>query len=254
MTHPALNKQNHRPWPMPEEPWTGRQTWCNLLFAHWPIPAEDLRPLVPEPLKIQEYEGTSWIGIIPFHLKGLMIRSFPSLPWISSFPELNLRLYVEYEDKPGVWFLSLDAANPLAVWAARHFVHLPYFNAEMEIKEESEKFYYFSSRKNQPRPVRFEAVYEPVSDPYEAESGSLEQWLTERYCLYSQSPGGEIYRLEIHHWPWLLQKAKAEFPSNTLTDPFGIQLPETPPLLHFSYKQKVINWLPEKVGVVDSVT
>src|SRR5690554_1769026 len=114
--HPALTQTDHRPWPLPAHRWTWRQTWCDLLFAHWPIDAKKLRPLVPEALTIQEYDGTSWIGVVPFRMEGVMLRPLPDLPWLSAFPELNVRLYVEYGGKPGVWFLSLDATNPLAVW------------------------------------------------------------------------------------------------------------------------------------------
>ncbi len=113
-----LLQQAHRPWPIPKRRWIWRQSWCDLLFAHWPIEASQIRRLVPEPLQIDEFDGTSWIGIVPFRMEGVMRRPFPDMPWISAFPELNLRLYVHHQGKPGVWFLSLDATNPLAVWAA----------------------------------------------------------------------------------------------------------------------------------------
>lgn len=248
MVHPAFKRLDHRPWPAPQSAWKGRQSWRDLLFAHWPVPSDILQPLVPEPLDIQEYDGTSWVGIVPFRLEDLMLRSLPALPWVSAFPELNLRLYVSYDDKPGVWFLSLDATNPLAVQAARRLFYLPYFNAEIEVKNHLRQIHYSSSRKNQKMAADFEAVYEPVSEPYEAEAGSLEHWLTERYCLYSQSPAGTIYRVEIHHLPWLLQKAKAEIIKNELPDPFNIPLPDTPPLLHFVSRQDMVQWLPEKIA------
>ena len=120
--HPAFARIDHRPWPMPHGRWTWRQNWHDLLFAHWPIPAADLRHLVPDGLAIQEYDGASWIGVVPFRMTGVMRRPFPDVPWVSAFPELNVRVYVERDGKPGVWFLSLDAANPLAVWAAQTFL------------------------------------------------------------------------------------------------------------------------------------
>lgn len=247
MSHPALKKQSHRPWPIPESPWKWRQTWCDLLFAHWPVPIDVLRPLVPEPLNIQEYDGTSWIGITPFRMEGVMLRPFPDLPGISSFYELNVRLYVEYNGKPGIWFLSLDATNPMAVWAARLFFYLPYYNAQINLEKKSAQFHYSLHRKEESMPVDFEAVYEPDSETYHAEPESLEYFLTERYCLYAESPDGDIYRCEIHHLPWPLQKAKAEFHTNELTRPFDIPLPETPPLLHFSSRQDVIIWNPRQI-------
>jgi uncharacterized protein YqjF (DUF2071 family) len=133
--HPALTTLEHRPWPIPKRPWMGRQSWHDLAFLHWPIAAAALRPLVPPSLEVQEFEGTSYIGVVPFRMTDVAPRLLPSMPWLSAFPELNVRLYVERDGKPGVWFLSLDAANPVAVWAARRFFHLPYYLASMSLVE-----------------------------------------------------------------------------------------------------------------------
>src|SRR5262245_4268389 len=124
--HASLSHIDHRPWALPRGRWTMRQSWCDLLFAHWRVPVSALRPLIPARLKIQEFDGSAWLGAVPFRMTGVMYRPLPDLPWISAFPELNLRTYVECDGKPGVWFFSLDATNPLAVWAARRFFHLPY--------------------------------------------------------------------------------------------------------------------------------
>jgi uncharacterized protein YqjF (DUF2071 family) len=123
--HQAFARQDHRPWQLPRTAWRWRQSWCDLLFAHWPVSAELLRRFVPEPLRVQEFDGTAWIGIVPFRMESVMHRPLPDLPWISAFPELNVRTYVEHGGKPGVWFLSLDATNVLAVAAARRFFICP---------------------------------------------------------------------------------------------------------------------------------
>lgn len=248
MKHIAFSKIDHRPWELPDYPWRWRQSWCDLLFAHWPIPSEKIKPFVPEPLKIQEFDGTSWVGIVPFRMEGVMHRPFPDLPWISAFPEINVRLYVEYEEKPGVWFLSLDATNALAVWVARRFFYLPYYKAQIHIEKHGHRYRYESQRKEQ-KTVSFKGLYEPDSKPYEAESGSLEHWLTERYCLYAQSPEGDLYRSEVHHLPWPLQKAKADFMTNKMLSPFNIRLPDTSPLLHFASCLDVVIWAPEKIAL-----
>jgi len=247
MKHIAFSQIDHRPWKLPNGPWKWRQSWCDLLFAHWPIPSAELRTYVPKSLKIQEFDGTSWVGIVPFRMEGVMRRPLPDLPWISSFPELNVRLYVEYENKPGVWFLSLDATNSLAVWAARRYFHLPYYNAQISIEKYGHSYYYDSQRKGG-KAVDFKGKYEPNSKPYEAEAGSLEHWLTERYCLYAQSSEGDLYRSEVHHLPWPLQKAKAEFATNRMLSPFNISLPDTSPLLHFASRLDVVVWSPEKIA------
>lgn len=245
--HPAFARLDHRPWPAPDGPWSWRQSWCDLLFAHWPLPAERLRPLVPRELTVQEFEGSSWVGVVPFQMQGVMRRPLPDLPWLSAFPELNLRLYVERGGKPGVWFLSLDAANPVAVWAARRFFHLPYFRARMSVRGLPERTRYRSFRLSGPRGVEFVASYGPSSEPYEAAPGSLEHWLTERYCLYARSPRGQLFRAEVHHHPWPLQRAEAEIERNDLLAPHGIRVTGPPALLHFSRKLDVVVWSPVAV-------
>lgn len=246
--HPAFESLEHRPWPVPAKRWTWRQSWCDLLFAHWPVPVQKLRNLVPPELTLQEFEGTSWIGVVPFHMQGVMRRPFPDLPWISAFPELNLRLYVEADGKPGVWFLSLDASNPLAVWAARRFFHLPYVRARMSISGLPAPVSYRSLRLERPRGVEFRAEYEPISEPYLARPGTLEHWLTERYCLYARTPRGKLLRAEVHHRPWPLQRASAEIRRNDLFTPHGLCISEPPALLHFSRRIAVVVWSPRAVA------
>jgi len=247
--HPSLHRVDHRPWPLPGGRWTWRQSWCDLLFAHWPVPAATLRPLVPEALSVQEFDGASWVGVVPFHMRDVMKRGLPALPGISAFAELNLRLYVERDGKPGVWFLSLDATKRLAVWAARRFFHLPYFHAAISVTPDGERFRYRSRRLKSPTPVRFEAAYAPTTEPYESTPGSLEHFLTERYCLYAAWPDGSLYRTDVHHAPWPLQQAEANIRVNELTAPHGFPLDGPPPLLHFARNIDVIIWPSEKVVV-----
>jgi len=199
---------------------------------------------VPEGLNIQEFDGTAWIAVVPFRMTGVMHRPFPDLPWISAFPELNVRTYVERNGKPGVWFLSLDATNPLAVWAARRFFHLPYHRAEMKLDAKGEAIEYRSTRAG----ARFEGSYGPVSDVYAAKAGSLEHWLTERYCLYARDARGELWRNEVHHGPWPLQKAEADIRLNTMLAPHRLTVPQVSPLLHFARGIDVVVFAGERVG------
>ena len=178
-----------------------------------------------------------------------MRRPLPDLPWISEFPEINLRTYVTCRGKPGVWFLSLDAANPLAVWAARRFFHLPYFHARMTVKKLPNQVRYTSARRREPSGLSFRALYEPTTDPYESTPGSLEHWLTERYCLYARSPAGRVFRTEIHHGPWPLQGARVDIERNDLLLPHGLVCESTPAVLHFSRRLDVVVWTPEAVRV-----
>ncbi|MCA8958309.1 MAG: DUF2071 domain-containing protein [Planctomycetes bacterium] len=246
--HPAFGETDHRPWPPPEHRWTWRQSWRDLLFAHWPLPAERLQPLVHASVRVQEFDGVSWVGVVPFRMAGVMRRPLPDLPWVSAFPELNLRIYVESEGKPGVWFLSLDAANRLAVWAARRLFHLPYFHARMSVTGLPEQVRYRSFRCSRSRGIEFVADYRPISGPYRAKPGSLEHWLTERYCLYTQDRRGRLVRAEVQHVPWPLQRAEAEIERNDLLVPHGLAVDGPPALLHFSRRLDVVVWSPQVVG------
>jgi len=245
--HPAFECFDHRPWPVPDRPWIWRQTWHDLLFAHWPVPAAELRPLVPRRLTIQEHSGSSWVGLVPFRMTGVTLRGLPDLPGLSAFPEMNLRLYVELDGRPGVWFISLDAARTLAVWTARRLVHLPYFRAKMSLRREGDRVHYASERRGPDPRVGFRGTYRPTGPVFAAAPGSLDHFLTERYCLYTQPRDGLLRRLEIHHAPWPLQPAEAEIETNLVAAPQGIRLPPVPPVLHFSRCLDVVGWGLESV-------
>jgi uncharacterized protein YqjF (DUF2071 family) len=247
--HSAFTRTDHRQWPLPAGRWKWRQSWHDLLFAHWPLPAAALRRLVPPALNIQEFDGTSWVGVVPFRMTGVMRRWLPNLPWVSAFPELNLRLYVERDGKPGVWFLSLDATNALAIWAARRYFHLPYVRADIALWQVGEGVEFTSERRGPGAPVRVTAEYRPTSPPYEARPGTLEHFLTERYCLYAQAPGGTLYRCDIHHIPWPLQQASAQIKADELLAPHGLRVEGPPALVHFARRLDVVIWPLEKVEV-----
>ena len=424
--HPAFQQVDHRPWPLPAGRWAWRQSWRDLLFAHWPAPVAAVRRLVPPGLAIDTFDGATWVGVVPFRMAGVMRRPLPDLPWVSAFPELNVRVYVTAGGKPGVWFLSLDATNFLAVVAARALFHLPYYRAEIDITAEGEGFAYrcvrtdrrppaadprvesassdadgtagsasewadrrppaadrrvesassdadgtagsasewtdrrppaadhrvesassdadgvagsaseWADRRPPPadrrvesassdadgaggsasewadrrppaadrwvesassdadgvagsasedarstlnerrasedahsttatpaavgrRPsavssaavggrssaVVFEAHYRPTSPVYAAVPGTLEHWLTERYCLYAEGPDGALTRTEVHHRPWPLQHAAAEITANTIAAAGGLPVAGPPTHLHFAKRIDVVVWGPQ---------
>jgi uncharacterized protein YqjF (DUF2071 family) len=213
--------------------------WFDLLFQHWPISESVLRPLVPESLEIETFDGTAWIGVIPFCMTA-RARGVPRI-FTSRFPEINVRTYVRYKNRPGVWFFSLDAAHHTAVWGARRFFHLPYHFARMSTTSPRSHVLYYSRRKADPE-IRFDARYRPRGEPYTAREGTLDHWLTERYCLFSIDHTGGVHCGEIHHPPWLLQEAESEIRTNTMTKPLGFSLQESAPVMHFARRQDVVAW------------
>jgi len=238
--HPLLEVTDHRPWPLPSGPWIMVQTWHDLLFAHWPLPPQVLRPLVPAQLPLDAYEGQCWLAVTPFHMSNVRLRGLPAVPGFSSLPELNVRTYVKLDNKPGVYFFSLDAGILSAVFGARSFYRLPYYYARMKVDVSRDEFRYHS-RRRVPANAEFRGRYRPTASVQLRPPGSLEHWLTERYCLYTTT-GRSTFRAEIHHVPWPLQDAEAEIEANTMAAAAGITLPDVPPLLHFSRKLDVLVW------------
>jgi uncharacterized protein YqjF (DUF2071 family) len=233
-----------RPWPAPREPWIMRQTWQDLLFAHWPMPTEALRERIPAALTLDTFDGEAWLGIVPFRMAHVHLRGLPPVPTAETFPELNLRTYVTYNGTPGVWFFSLDAASRLAVRAARLAFHLPYFEAQMQAETWQDGRVQYRSLRVHPGspPCELAATYAPTGTVFEARRGSLEEWLTARYCLYSTDRTGRLYRGDIHHVPWPLQPAEAAIERNSIASLQGFTLPDVPPLLHFSGTLDMICW------------
>ena len=245
--HVALKAVGHRPWALPAGPWIMAQDWHDLLFAHWPVSAEAMRQVVPRELDLDCFEGQCWIGVVPFRMAGVRLRGTPAVPGLSAFPELNVRTYVTAGGKPGVWFFSLDAASRVAVEIARVWFHLPYFRARMSLAPNGQEITYLSRRTDGRRQdERFEAGYAGEGESFSAQRGTLEYFLTERYCLYARRADGAILRGEIHHAPWQLRRARAQIRVNTMTKSLGVTLAGEP-LLHFSKLQEVVVW-PQKIG------
>jgi uncharacterized protein YqjF (DUF2071 family) len=223
--------------------------WHDLLFMHWPVPPAVMQAWIPPALTLDMFDGTAWLGIVPFCMAGARPRLVPPLPWLSTFPELNVRTYVTAEGKPGVWFFSLDASNPLAVRGARTLFHLPYYDAAMTAECNEGVVQYTSRRTHRGAPsADFVGRYRPIGPVYHATAGSLEYWLTERYCLYAADRRGWVWRGDIHHARWPLQPAEADIACNTMAEPLQLRLPQRAPLLHFARRLDVVAWTLEAVA------
>jgi uncharacterized protein len=228
----------HRPWPMPSRPWIMTQSWHDLLFAHWPVDAGQLRSLLPAGLSLDLYDGQAWVGIVPFEMTNVAPRGVPALPLVSAFLELNVRTYVTMQEKPGIYFFSLDADSTLAVTLARTLFGLPYFGAEMEVRRDAAGIHFRSARVSSP--AEFVAHYRAAGPVFEPMPGTLDDFLTERYCLYTVDDSFKAHRLEIHHPPWQLQAAEAVIDRNTMAEAAGIRLAAMSPMLHFVKRQDMV--------------
>jgi uncharacterized protein YqjF (DUF2071 family) len=229
------------------------QRWNDLLFAHWPVPASSIAPLLPEGLQVDSFQGSAWLGVVPFWLDRIKVRGLPPIPGMRSFPDLNVRTYVrdEHTGTPGVYFFSLDASNLLAVAVAHTFFHLPYHWAEMSLDQRSEReFSFYSRRRFSSRQVIFKARYRglgPTRKLAEGNMGTLEYFLLERSCLFTRNRAGQAVRSSLHHVPWPLEEAEAEIERNDLAEAIGIKLPDQEPVLHYSRRLAVYIWPAELV-------
>ncbi|HEX5874235.1 MAG TPA: DUF2071 domain-containing protein [Pyrinomonadaceae bacterium] len=232
----------HRPKGQP----VMHQDWGKLLFIHWRIEENILRPHIPDSLEIDTYGDSAWIAITPFTMWD--IRAFPPfvppLPGLDSMHELNVRTYVHHNGVPGVWFFSLDANSRAAVLAARTFFHLPYHNAEIEM-EGKKKIKYRLDRIDEPA-AKFRAAWSVGEALPESQPGSREFFLTERYILYTEHDD-EIYRAQIHHQPWQLYEAELTSFSSTMLEANQLIQPKTQPILHYADEVNVDIWSLELV-------
>lgn len=238
-----LSSTSHRPWPLPSAHWTMTQRWNDLLFAHWPVPASEIAPLIPPDLVIDTFDGSAWVGVVPFWMDQIHTRGLPAIPGANRFPELNLRTYVRepHSNMSGVYFFSLDAGNPLAVAAARAVYKLPYYWSKMSIEHTGNReFLYNSERRFAKHSARVRVRYRSLGQAVDKQG--LEQFLTERYALYTADKGGALFKGNIHHLPWPLERAEADFEINELPAAHGISLPDTAPILHYSRELVVYVW------------
>jgi len=245
----VLSATAHRPYPLPKRPWRMTLRWNDLLFAHWPVAPQTIAPLIPSGLILDTYDNAAWIGVVPFFMDNVRTRTIGprriAIPTTSAFCELNLRTYVHspISGLSGVYFFSLDAESALAVLGARTLFHLPYFWANMHRTIASDETIHYTSKRLLPEPgVRFDAHYRGLGHPTAADTpGTLEYFLTARYCLFTRY-AGRILVGHIHHLPWLLEPAETEIRIDQLPSAHGITLPQRKPLLHFSRRLDVYIW------------
>jgi uncharacterized protein YqjF (DUF2071 family) len=215
--------------------------WENLAFLHWPGLADEIHAQLPSGLELDTFEGTPWVGVVPFRMTGVRAVLAPPIPTAHDFPELNVRTYVRYNGHAGVWFFSLDAESWLAVMAARAATNLPYYYARMKSEKAADEVDYESERSHPGSPTaEFHARYRPTGSVFLSQPGTFEHWATERLCLFTATRDGEIERIDVEHERWPLQPAAATIERNTMATAAGLTLPEQSPRVHFSQALDVV--------------
>ena len=224
-----------KPGIRPRAPAIGFQRWDDLLFLHWELPPDALRPLVPERLEVDTFEGRAFVSLTPFTVRGARLRGLPRLPALSDFHEINVRTYVHLGgEDPAVWFFSLDAASALAAALARASLRLPYCYARIRRGSDGKQRTYQATRVLPSAPATLAASWTPAGDASPARPGTLEHFLTERYLLFSRAFGRKLFRLQVHHAPWPLHAVERLEVSQTLSAADGVPLLRGPPLSQWS--------------------
>jgi uncharacterized protein YqjF (DUF2071 family) len=206
----AADDVSHRPWPVPDGHWIQAQTMEDVLFAHWRVEPAALARLVPPELALDTFAGEAWLGVVALRVTNLRLRGLPPVPGLSSFAELNVRTYVTLDDRPGIWFFSLELGNVLVVEAMKRLYRLPAQRARIDAAPGRYELAGFGAR------------YSSAGVPFQPGAGTLEEFLTERFCLYT-ADGGRLYRAEVHHAPWQLLQADGTIAANTVSP---VALPE----------------------------
>ena len=224
-----------------------RQKWAKLLFMHWRLPAAVLRAHVPAQLEIDTFDGEAWIAVVPFTIRDMRASFLPPVPGLSEMHELNVRTYVRHRGVPGIYFFSLDASSALAVFGARTFFLVPYFTADLSLRQQGNSITYRSRRTHRGAPAAaFDARWTFGKRLPESRPGSLEFFLTERYCFYT-THGESVFRCRIHHPPWPLRDAEVSTYHSTMIESHGLPAPDGPPLLHYSEEITADIWTLEKL-------
>ena len=227
----ALSLDRITPTRRPDKAPAGTQRWRELLFAHWTVPPEAVRPLIPAALELDLWEGRAFIGAVPFRMEAIRTSWMPRRTGLD-FLELNLRTYVHHRGAPGVWFFSLEASSRLAVWAARMGWSLPYWHARMHTRREGEAVRYGSLRGG--AEAAFEVDYAIGEALGPSAPGTLEHFLLERYYLFAHHRG-RILQGQVHHTPYVAHRASVSRLTHSLTAAAGLPgLDASPELVHFS--------------------
>jgi uncharacterized protein YqjF (DUF2071 family) len=243
-----MDRTERRPYPLPGGTWAGFQSWRHLLFLHWPIEGAIIRPYIPAGLELDTYDSQAWITVVPLRIRAARVRWLPPIPGFSGVDELNIRTYVHNRyGKKGIFFLKIGASKSWVVAGARTIYKLPYSLAHISMQGEADFFQATVSWTNNREaqsvpPEQFHCRYWPKPDRFQPKPGTLDYWLTERYCLFTTEVNGTIRIGEIDHRPWLLQPVDIDISASTIMSDHGISLAGMPAIAAYSRRQDVKFW------------
>lgn len=228
-----LLNTSHRPFEVPDGRWQYYQEWNKVLFFHWKVPIEILRHCVPSKFNIDSFDGEYYVSLVAFTMQNMRTRNLPPIKLISDFHEINLRTYIDNDNKKGIYFLTVEAGKYLSTIIAKTLSGLPYEKAEIDRTDK--RYYSVNNNKYYRLNTKFE-VHGKISNKTD-----LDTWLTERYCLYLDNHD-KAYRYDIHHKEWKLKNVDIkQFALYYKIDNL-VLCDLQPHLVHYSDGVKVLVW------------
>ena len=241
---------------LPQPPSSDPNKWLmieresSLIFASWPIPAEQLRPLVPSALDIDTFQGTSWVTVEALQSSAVRFRELPIPATPLDGIETNVRTYVRYQGQRGILFLSLDCPGFLGSTMSRMLFKLPFHEADATLTLNGDNYHVESIRiEESAAPPQFALSGRITGDPAVVVAGSLDDFLLNLTCLFAVTPDGDLYRGEVAHRPRVIQSIDAVIPTNTLVAAAGITLPNQAPIVRYSPGDDSLAWPLERLAV-----
>lgn len=232
-----LSDTKHRTFEYPKEKWIYYQEWNRALFLHWTVPFDILRDLVPKQLNIDTFQGDAYVSMVAFTMEKIRPRYLPAVNFISNFDEINIRTYIDNDNKKGVFFLNIEAQKMLSVFIAKKLSGLPYEKANIRRNKNN----YQSN--NQLKDFHLNVQYE-IKEVLNCKT-ELENWLTERYCLYVENRSS-IYCYDIHHKEWQIKNVELKHLDLKYT--IGkLNLTNNPDIIQYSDGVQVVAWNKQKL-------
>ncbi|MEQ8718318.1 MAG: DUF2071 domain-containing protein [Acidimicrobiales bacterium] len=225
------------------------QSWTDLVYLHWDHPPDVVQALLPDGVRVDTFEDRAWIGLVPFMMRAIRVPGTPAIPWVSTFPEINVRTYViDATGRRAVWFFSLDIPRSVPVGIARLAYDLPYCWAAARYETDGERRRYVSRRRRPHRSAaRLDMTILPT-DPIAADRETdLDRWLTARWGLVAGTRR-TLRHAPVDHPRWPLHRAEVLHLDQTLVEAAGLPAPASPPHVLYSPGVDVRVGLPRRIG------
>ncbi len=230
-------------------PWVAQQEWHDVLFMHWPVPYDLLKPYVPDPFILETYGEQAWISIVLFRVEKSRLRNMPTIMSYPPFLQMNIRTYIQFQGEPGIYFLSVDVNRLLIMMTAKRLLQLPYKMAKMKLEQTKDQLLFTSKQwtKNYVD-ARISVRYRPLTNTVFSQKGTLPYWLTERYCSW-MIHGNKIVKAPLSHISWMLYHAELDMTMTNIIPFIPNKYFHLNPLTHYAKSKHAYLHPFEQIGI-----